>query len=257
MTAYTTGPGEVAPDGTPIEHYANIVNKNFNVVGVGIADGPFGRSWVNDFGQTSGGTPPPSPPPSPPAGAPVIVKFAPSHAAVGAYVVIQCTGVDTQTTASFNGVQATEYGLRSDIGLEVRIPAGATTGTLIVRRGSDGAMSAGVPFTVDAAPVPPPSPTPTPAPHPPTPTPAPGALAVAVTVAPTGRISPRPGVRISINITGGQAPFRVTGNIAGRNLPNLSPGRVSLRDTNGARGEVVTIHVVDGTGASATGTATV
>lgn len=74
-TAWENSPG----------HRANLVNPNFKEIGIGIATGPFGQSWVQNFGRPDGAivTPPPvviTPPPPvvppvlppPPPAAPVV-----------------------------------------------------------------------------------------------------------------------------------------------------------------------------------------
>lgn len=53
MVAWENSPG----------HRANLLNPNFTELGVGVADGPFRMSWVQDFGARY--TPPPIPAPTP------------------------------------------------------------------------------------------------------------------------------------------------------------------------------------------------
>src|SRR5205823_3272505 len=64
---------ETAWEGSP-GHRNNLLNPAFKDIGIGVAMGPFGQSWVQEFGLTS--SIPPSPPP--PVPIPVIPPVIPA-----------------------------------------------------------------------------------------------------------------------------------------------------------------------------------
>jgi hypothetical protein len=80
---------------------------------------------------------------------PTISGFSPSHAKVGANVIINGTGFNAATKVFFfNNKQATPVTVISANTIEVKVPAGATTGPITVT-GPGGSSTSASSFTVD------------------------------------------------------------------------------------------------------------
>jgi hypothetical protein len=80
---------------------------------------------------------------------PTISGFSPSHAKVGANVIINGTGFNAATKVFFfNNKQATPVTFISVNTIEVKVPAGATTGPITVT-GPGGSSTSASSFTVD------------------------------------------------------------------------------------------------------------
>ncbi|OUJ71096.1 hypothetical protein BXP70_22530 [Hymenobacter crusticola] len=77
---------------------------------------------------------------------PILTGISPATAPVGYRVVITGTNLLTTTSVSFNGVATTNVALLSATQLAVTVPAGATTGPVVVT--TSGGVSNGLPFTV-------------------------------------------------------------------------------------------------------------
>ena len=83
--------------------------------------------------------------------APTLTSLSPTRGPVGTSVILAGTSFTAATSVSFNGTNAPGFVINSATQLTVPVPAGATTGPVVVTRGS--LSSDGVLFTVTHAPV--------------------------------------------------------------------------------------------------------
>jgi hypothetical protein len=83
------------------------------------------------------------------AGAPAISSFAPANGATGAVVTITGVNFGGATAVKFNGVSSTNFAIVSSTSIQAVVPAGATTGRVVVTTGAGSATSASN-FTVTA-----------------------------------------------------------------------------------------------------------
>jgi uncharacterized protein YkwD len=155
MTAWMNSPG----------HRANILFRGFTEIGIGIYSAPgtrYGVYWTQEFGARpqGAGSGSPSTYVPPPATTPTLSAIAPDQGAVGDVVTL--TGQRFGSTAgsvSFAGVQASLLAW-SDTRIQVRVPAGAASGSVYVQASSG--LSNGRGFTVlQASAAPPSAPPPT------------------------------------------------------------------------------------------------
>ncbi|WP_245815293.1 Ig-like domain-containing protein [Hymenobacter gelipurpurascens] len=82
---------------------------------------------------------------------PTLTGLTPTSGPVGSSVVIAGTGFSGTSSVTFNGTAASNFIVNSTTQITVSVPGGATTGPVLVSRGS--LVSNGVPFTVTHAPI--------------------------------------------------------------------------------------------------------
>ncbi|WP_324678981.1 FG-GAP-like repeat-containing protein [Hymenobacter sp. GOD-10R] len=82
---------------------------------------------------------------------PVLASLSVNAGAVGSSVVLTGSGFTGATSVTFNGVAATSFVVNSATQITVTVPAGATTGPVVVT--TPEGTSNGLPFTVSAAPI--------------------------------------------------------------------------------------------------------
>jgi len=102
--------------------------------------------------STGTSTPPPSIPSAPvPTGAPSVSSFSPASAAVGAMVTINGSNFTPGSAVKFNGIASASVNKVSSSVLQATVPAGATSGKIVVIT-TGGSATSGSDFTITSTP---------------------------------------------------------------------------------------------------------